>query len=102
MVETDENATIVMDVRKDLDKALKELSKARGSENRSKYAVLIIDNEFSGEIRTLRKELIERERKGVNQVISGADVILATNVGAGDRLLKVTYSQVENVEGYHI
>ncbi len=40
-------------------------------------------------MRTLRKELQERERKTVNDIIKSSDVILATNVGAADRMLKV-------------
>lgn len=61
--------TQVQDVRQDIDKALAKLKKTKSKGQRSG---------ISKDIRDLRKELRDREKKAVKEVLTGADVVLAT------------------------
>ncbi|NXX24941.1 SMBP2 protein, partial [Nicator chloris] len=68
-----DNAQIVADIRKDMDQAWAKTKKAQDKGERS---------HFLGEIRTLRKELKEREEAAMAAALSQASVVLATNTGA--------------------
>ncbi|NXY14205.1 SMBP2 protein, partial [Atrichornis clamosus] len=68
-----DNAGIVADIRKDIDQAWAKTKKAQDKGERS---------HFLGEIKTLRKELKEREEAAMTAALSQASVVLATNTGA--------------------
>eukprot|EP00731_Ephydatia_muelleri_P006463 Em0003g711a len=68
-----DSTRIVEDVRKDLEKAMFNSSKAKSAGEKRKWR---------GEARGLRKELHEREEKATKELFSSADVVLATNTGA--------------------
>ncbi|NXE98238.1 SMBP2 protein, partial [Menura novaehollandiae] len=68
-----DNARIVADIRKDIDQAWAKTKKAQDKGERS---------HFLGEIKTLRKELKEREEAAMAAALSQASVVLATNTGA--------------------
>ncbi|XP_061465901.1 DNA-binding protein SMUBP-2 isoform X2 [Rhineura floridana] len=68
-----DNAQIVADIRKDIDRAFVKTRKAEDKGERSN---------FLNEIRTLRKELKEREETAMTEILTHANVILATNTGA--------------------
>ncbi|XP_073706078.1 DNA-binding protein SMUBP-2 [Garra rufa] len=70
-----DNANIISDIRKDMDKAFNEIKKARDKGQRSN---------LRREIRELRRELRTREETAITQILKGAKVILATNTGASD------------------
>ncbi|KAJ2899172.1 hypothetical protein MKZ38_003369 [Zalerion maritima] len=70
---------IVRDVRADMDQKQSEIRKARnGRERRAIYS----------ELKTLRKEYRERERRCVTELIQGCQVVLATLHGAGGNQLR--------------
>ncbi|NXC84785.1 SMBP2 protein, partial [Cercotrichas coryphoeus] len=68
-----DNAHIVADIRRDIDHAWAKTKKAQDKGERS---------HFLGEIKTLRKELKEREEAAMAAALSHASVVLATNTGA--------------------
>ncbi|KAI1232698.1 hypothetical protein IHE44_0006534 [Lamprotornis superbus] len=68
-----DNAHIVADIRRDIDHAWAKTKKAQDKGERS---------HFLGEIKTLRKELKEREEAAMAAALSQASVVLATNTGA--------------------
>nr|XP_008106994.1 PREDICTED: DNA-binding protein SMUBP-2 [Anolis carolinensis] len=68
-----DNAQIVADIRKDIDQAFVKNRKTQDKGERS---------HFLNEIKTLRKELKEREEMAMTEILTHADVILATNTGA--------------------
>ncbi|NXA58060.1 SMBP2 protein, partial [Mohoua ochrocephala] len=68
-----DNAQIVADIRRDIDRAWAKTKKAQDKGERS---------HFLGEIKTLRKELKEREEAAMAAALSQASVVLATNTGA--------------------
>jgi len=78
-ISTDENTSIVNDVRKDMDKLLKEINQSRNGRERKK---------MRGELNELRRELQRREAQTIEGILQGTNVILATNSGAADRSLK--------------
>ncbi|XP_014734196.1 PREDICTED: DNA-binding protein SMUBP-2 [Sturnus vulgaris] len=68
-----DNAHIVADIRRDIDHAWAKTKKAQDKGERS---------HFLGEIKTLRKELKEREEAATAAALSQASIVLATNTGA--------------------
>uniref|UniRef100_A0A7M4ESU9 Immunoglobulin mu DNA binding protein 2 n=1 Tax=Crocodylus porosus TaxID=8502 RepID=A0A7M4ESU9_CROPO len=68
-----DNAQIVADIRKDIDQAFAKTKRTQDKGERS---------HFLNEIKTLRKELKEREETAMTTVLTKADVVLATNTGA--------------------
>ncbi|NXM48833.1 SMBP2 protein, partial [Gymnorhina tibicen] len=68
-----DGAQIVADIRRDMDRAWAKTKKAQDKGERS---------HFLGEIKTLRKELKEREEAAMTAALSQASVVLATNTGA--------------------
>ncbi|XP_015268314.1 PREDICTED: DNA-binding protein SMUBP-2, partial [Gekko japonicus] len=68
-----DNAQIVADIRKEMDQALAKTKKTHGKGERS---------HFLNEIKTLRKELKEREEIAMSEILTRANVVLATNTGA--------------------
>ncbi|XP_073327807.1 DNA-binding protein SMUBP-2 [Pagrus major] len=68
-----DNANIITDIRKDIDKAFMGMKKMREKGERVN---------FKREIGELRKELKTREATAITQILKGADVVLATNTGA--------------------
>ncbi|XP_077177382.1 DNA-binding protein SMUBP-2 isoform X3 [Paroedura picta] len=68
-----DNAQIVADIRKEIDQAFAKTKKTHDKGERS---------HFLNEIKTLRKELKEREEIAMSEILRRANVILATNTGA--------------------
>ncbi|XP_062350435.1 DNA-binding protein SMUBP-2 isoform X2 [Cinclus cinclus] len=68
-----DSAHIVADIRRDIDHAWAKTKKAQDKGERS---------HFLGEIKTLRKELKEREEAAMAAALSQASIVLATNTGA--------------------
>ncbi|KAM9015412.1 DNA-binding protein SMUBP-2 isoform 1-T1 [Ara ararauna] len=68
-----DTAQIVADIRKDIDQACARTKKAQDKGERS---------HFLSEIKTLRKELKEREETAMAAALTHASVVLATNTGA--------------------
>ncbi|NXK87380.1 SMBP2 protein, partial [Formicarius rufipectus] len=68
-----DNAQIVAEIRKDIDHAWAKTKKAQDKGERS---------HFLSEIKTLRKELKEREEAAMASALTHASVVLATNTGA--------------------
>ncbi|CAK6961542.1 DNA-binding protein SMUBP-2 isoform X2 [Scomber scombrus] len=66
-----DNANILADIRKDIDKAFKKSEKGERVN-------------FRREIGELRKELKTRETTAIAQILKKADVVLSTNTGASD------------------
>ena len=74
LTQTSEASTIVKDVRKEMDDKQASIKKTRnGRERRAIY----------GEIKELRKEYREREKKCVTTLVGGSKVVLATLHGSG-------------------
>lgn len=79
LTRTSEAAAIVRDVRKEMDDKQASIRKTRnGRERRAIY----------GEMKDLRKEYRERERKCVANLVGGSKVVLTTLHGAGGFQLK--------------
>ncbi|XP_049928331.1 DNA-binding protein SMUBP-2 [Epinephelus moara] len=68
-----DNANIIGDIRKDMDKAFMGMKKMREKGDRVNY---------KREIGELRKELKTREATAIAQILKSADVVLSTNTGA--------------------
>uniref|UniRef100_A0A8C8RWE1 DNA-binding protein SMUBP-2 n=1 Tax=Pelusios castaneus TaxID=367368 RepID=A0A8C8RWE1_9SAUR len=68
-----DNAQIVADIRKDIDQAFTKTRKTQDKGERS---------HFRNEIKALKKELKEREEIAMTDVLTRANVVLATNTGA--------------------
>ncbi|KAI8078765.1 P-loop containing nucleoside triphosphate hydrolase protein [Halteromyces radiatus] len=75
---TCDSGQIVADVRKEMDETLNKIGK---SKNRTERRLLY------GQIKELRKDYRVRERKVVDEVISGAQVVLSTLNGCGSRTM---------------
>ena len=74
LTQTSEASAIVRDVRKEMDDKQASIKKTRnGREKRAIY----------GEMKELRKEYREREKKCVNTLVGGSKVVLATLHGSG-------------------
>ena len=80
LVQNADGTEIVSDVRDELQSFLRILTnpKSRGADKRVAYR----------EVKALRKEVRSREEKVVKDLVSEAQVILATNVGAASSILK--------------
>jgi superfamily I DNA and/or RNA helicase len=80
LVQRAEGTEIVTDVRNELDSFLRILNnpKSRANDKRIAYK----------EIKSLRKEVRTREEKVVQDLLNNAQVVLATCVGASNRLLR--------------
>ncbi|KAI0483206.1 P-loop containing nucleoside triphosphate hydrolase protein [Xylariaceae sp. FL0804] len=79
LTQTSEAGLIVKDVRSEMDQKQASIKKTRsGRERKAIYA----------DLKELRKEYRERERKCVNTLVSGSKVVLATLHGAGGFQLK--------------
>ncbi|XP_004553091.1 DNA-binding protein SMUBP-2 [Maylandia zebra] len=68
-----DNANIIAEIRKDIDKAFTGMKKEKGERGNMKR-----------EIGELRKELKSREAAAIAQILKSADVVLSTNTGACD------------------
>ena len=75
ILDSSHETAIVKDVRRDIDLVLRTLQGNRNPGERARLRT---------EIKTLRKELREREEKALKQVLQNAEVILSTNVSASD------------------
>lgn len=78
-VQSADGTEIVADVRKELQSYLRLLSKPKSKPSDKRLAYR--------EIKALRKEIRTREEKIVQELLSTAQVVLATTVGAANRLL---------------
>ncbi|XP_070687489.1 DNA-binding protein SMUBP-2 isoform X1 [Pempheris klunzingeri] len=70
-----DNANIIADIRKDIDKVFMGMKKMREKGERGNC---------KREIGELRKELKTREATAISQILKSADVVLSTNTGACD------------------
>ncbi|KAF3688758.1 DNA-binding protein SMUBP-2 [Channa argus] len=70
-----DNANIIADIRKDIDKAFLGIKKMHEKGEKAN---------FKREIGELRKELKTREATAITQALKNADVVLSTNTGACD------------------
>jgi ATP-dependent RNA/DNA helicase IGHMBP2 len=79
LVQNADGTEIVADVRHELEGFLRVLSnpRSRGADKRVAYR----------EVKSLRKEVKSREEKVVKDLVAQAQVVLATNVGAANRIL---------------
>lgn len=79
LVQNADGTEIVKDVRAEMKAHLQVASnpKSRGMERKSAYRM----------VKTLRKEIRQREDKVVENLLTNAQVVLCTNVGAGSYLL---------------
>ncbi|XP_048581003.1 DNA-binding protein SMUBP-2 isoform X2 [Nematostella vectensis] len=68
------STAIVQDVRRDIDLTMKKSCKSKPAERR----------QLRQEIKVLRKELRDREEKAMREILTGVEVVLATNTSAGD------------------
>ncbi|XP_028399828.1 DNA-binding protein SMUBP-2-like [Dendronephthya gigantea] len=75
ILDSSHDTAIVKDVRRDIDTAMRNLQGSRNSGERSRLRT---------ELKTLRKELREREEKALKHILHNAQVILSTNVSASD------------------
>ncbi|KAJ0069990.1 hypothetical protein NL108_018485 [Boleophthalmus pectinirostris] len=66
-----DNADIITDIRRDMDRAIMSLKKHRGERS-----------DLRRELGELRKELRTREAAAISQILKNADVVLSTNIGA--------------------
>ena len=74
LTQTSEASAIVKDVRKEMDDKQASIKKTRnGGERRTIY----------GEMKELRKEYREREKKCIDNLVGGSKVVLATLHGSG-------------------
>lgn len=73
-----DGGAIVRDVKADLASAREKLRRERAKGGRAA---------LKAEVSTLRRELVERQRRSVRDVLIGAQVVLCTNTGAADRAL---------------
>ncbi|CAC5358319.1 IGHMBP2 [Mytilus coruscus] len=64
---------LVEDVRSDMDKAMSKLKKTRDKGERQR---------LRQDMKSLRKELVQREQTAIKQILKKADVVLATMTGA--------------------
>lgn len=94
LVQTSDGTEIVADVRKELESYLKLLSGSRtkgtcSGNNKQHLIAKLYDQKKTAfkEIRSLRKEIRQREEKVVQDLIGSAHVVLATTVGADNRVL---------------
>ncbi|EKG20325.1 ATPase AAA+ type core [Macrophomina phaseolina MS6] len=79
LTRTSDAAAIVQDIRKEMDAKQASIKKTRnGRERKAIYS----------EMRELRKDYRERERRCVDQLVKGSKVVLATLHGAGGYHLK--------------
>ena len=78
-IERSEGTQLIKELRRDVEVCLKRLVRAADYSTRKKYRT---------ELRYLREGIREVESATVRQILSGADVILTTNVGAGARRLE--------------
>jgi DNA polymerase alpha-associated DNA helicase A len=79
LTQTSESGAIVRDVRVEMDAKQASLRKTKsGRERKAVYA----------ELRELRKEFRERERRCVDELVRGSRVVLATLHGAGGTQLR--------------
>ncbi|OQR91885.1 DNA polymerase alpha-associated DNA helicase A [Achlya hypogyna] len=76
-----EGTAIIADIRKEMAQLQAKMAKAR--KQRAKTGVY----ELRKECQLLRKEVRDRERKVVREIIEHSDVIFATNAGAATKLL---------------
>uniref|UniRef100_A0A6Q2Z031 DNA-binding protein SMUBP-2 n=1 Tax=Esox lucius TaxID=8010 RepID=A0A6Q2Z031_ESOLU len=70
-----DNASIIADIRRDMDKAFMGMKKQRDKGEKI---------HLKREVSELRKELRTREAAAITEVLKRADVVLATNTGAND------------------
>ena len=81
LTQTSAAGAIVRDVRADMDAKQAELKKLKPKERNSRRAIY-------HDLRDLRKEYRERERRCVHELVGGSAVVLATLHGAGSSQLR--------------
>lgn len=79
LIDASDQNKLARDVRRDLERAQRRRGKARSREER---------RAVRDEIRSLRSELIDLEKRTIRDIISSADVVLATTAGCADANLR--------------
>lgn len=72
-------AALVKDIKAEIERALKQLSKAQGSAAR---------RGIHGQLRELRRELRQREKRAAGELLDSATVLLSTLSMAGSKMLQ--------------
>ncbi|PRP75087.1 DNA-binding protein SMUBP-2 [Planoprotostelium fungivorum] len=75
-IANDEGSDIVKDVRKEMNDIIRKMSKSRDKGERYR---------MRSDLSSLRRELVQREKRVIREIVGTSDVILTTNVGAADR-----------------
>ncbi|XP_071481045.1 DNA-binding protein SMUBP-2-like [Diadema antillarum] len=70
---TSDGAAIVRDIRRDIDGALSQMRKTKDKDERYR---------LRDDVRFLRKDLKSREQRAIRDILTAADVVLATNTSA--------------------
>jgi len=84
VIKSGDDAKLAEDIRQDMDNTLREIQKAKKGRR-----------EFYAELKALKKELKEREKKSIQSAIDRAQVILSTLSGAANKLLgDITFDYV--------
>jgi len=77
LIKSGDQAKLVIDIQDEMDSTLKSIQKAKRGRK-----------ELYAELKVLKKELKEREKKSVAEILSKAQVILSTLSGAANNLLE--------------
>lgn len=86
LITSDDGTEIVRDVRREMDALRRSMGKAGSGRDRSQR------KEQALEMKALRKEARSREETVVKQIIASRQVVLATCIGASNKLLKSLHS----------
>ncbi|EFX03686.1 DNA-binding protein smubp-2 [Grosmannia clavigera kw1407] len=89
LTQTSEAGAIVRDVRADMDRQQDELRQLQKGQKLSAAARRAARRSVYGELRALRREYRDRERRCVHDLVAGSRVVLATLHGAGGSQLRV-------------
>ncbi|KAI3643804.1 hypothetical protein MP228_009968 [Amoeboaphelidium protococcarum] len=79
VIKTSDSGQLVQDIRVDIEKAFKQKAKAKSYSDKK-----VIQNE----IRSLRKDLRQREPKLISTVLDQCQIVFSTLSGAGSRMLQ--------------
>jgi len=79
VIKSGDEAKLVEDIRGEMDNTLREIQKAKKGRR-----------EFYAELKSLRKELKEREKKAIASVMNRSQVVLSTLSGAANKLIDRT------------
>ncbi len=96
LVQSSDGTEIVKDVRKELESHLRFLGKNASKKSKKGRRDKVDRKAVYKEIKALRKEVRTREEKVVSELILSAQVVLATTVGAENRVLNQITNPKDN------